>query len=405
MNACFVVSPRLPGAVRIAWLVPACILLILTCGCRPASTSPPPSAAASPVVTVAHPLARRLADWDEFTGRLAAPESVEIRARVSGYLDRVHFREGAEVQPGDLLFTIDPRPYRAGLDRASAELARARHRAQLTAIEATRAKGLFASRAISADNHDERLQAAAEAAEAVRSAEASLASAQLELEFTEIRSPVRGRVSNARVTVGNLVQGGTVASAVLTTVVSLDPVWCYLEIDERSALRYRRMDPARGTSEAPAPAVPVEMGLLGETGFPRSGRLDFVDNQLNSANGTLRVRAVFPNPDHLATPGAFARVRVPGSGEYDAVLVRDVAIGSDQGRPFVWVVGADDTAAFRPITTGPLVDGLRAVRTGLEPGDRVVINGLQSLRPGVRVSPQLTGMNATNAPAAPSGRP
>jgi RND family efflux transporter MFP subunit len=390
------------------WSFLALALAALVAGCHDPASSRGPTPTNEVHVTVARPVARPMSEWDEFTGRLAAPETVEIRARVSGYLEKVHFREGSEVNRGDLLFTVDPRPYRAQLERAEAELERANHRAALARSEAERAKSLFQTRAISADDFDQRTQSAAETAAAVRSAAATTAAARLDVEFTEVRAPIRGRISHARVTAGNLVTAGTSGATLLTTLVSVDPMYCYLEVDERSALRYRQLQ-RKGTRESEeAGRLPAQVELANETGFPRHGFLDFIDNQLNPTSGTIRVRAVIPNPDHTAAPGFFARVRIPAGVDYQGQLVRDVAIGNDQGRPFVWVVDPVGITTPRLLTLGPLIDGLRAVRSGLTSEDQVVVNGLSQVRPGLKVHAELVDMqpatgstNATPAAARP----
>ncbi|MCC7374936.1 MAG: efflux RND transporter periplasmic adaptor subunit [Verrucomicrobiales bacterium] len=372
--------------------------LALTTGCHESASSRGPAVTNLVHVTVARPIPRSMSEWDEFTGRLAAPETVEIRARVSGYVEKVHFREGSEVDRGDLLFTVDPRPYRAQLERAEAELERAKYRAELAKSEAERAKSLFQTRAISADDFDQRTQSAAETAAAVRSAEAAAVAARLDVEFTEVRAPIRGRIGQARVTAGNLVTAGTTGATLLATLVSVDPMYCYLEVDERSALRYRQLQ-RKGTRDSEeAGRLPAEVELADETGFPRHGFLDFIDNQLNPTTGTIRVRAVIPNPDRAAAPGFFARVRIPAGVDYQGQLVRDVAIGNDQGRPFVWVVDSAGTALPRPLALGPLVDGLRAVRSGLTAEDQVVINGLSQLRPGLKVHLELVDMLPSAGP-------
>jgi RND family efflux transporter MFP subunit len=369
---------------------------LFAAGCRPAASSKqaPPAA---PTVSVAHPIARQINEWDEFTGRLASPETVEVRARVSGYIDKVHFKEGSQVNQGDLLVTIDQRPYKAIVERLEAELGGAQARAELARGEARRAEGLAATKAISTDTYEQRRQTSVQAEEAVHSAEAALKAAKLDLEFTEVRSPITGRISNARVTAGNLIVGGSSANAtLLTTIVSLDPLYCYFDADEASVLRYRQMHREGKRTAAMFGRVPAEMELSNEEGYPHKGYIDFVDNQLNPATGTIRSRAVFPNPDKLMAPGFFARIRIPGSGEYSAVLVRDTAISSDQGRLFTLVVDAQNKTIYRPIKTGPIVDGLRVVREGLSASDRIIISGLMSARPGVTVQPQLVPM--TNSP-------
>jgi RND family efflux transporter MFP subunit len=363
-----------------------------------ASCKPPGSVAAAapptPVsVTVATPVQKHLIEWDEFVGRLASPKTVELRARVSGYLDSVHFKEGSEVKEGDLLFTIDPRPYRAIADRAKAEFERATTHAELAASEAERAQGLVASKAISAEDFEQKVKTKSEALSSVRGAEAALAAANLDLEFTEVRAPIGGRISDARVREGNLVIGGNTDKATpLTTIVILDPIYCYMDVDERSSLKYRKLYREGKRDSALFGEVRAEMGLANEDGFPHVGVVDFVDNEISPETGTIRSRAVFPNKDRLMSPGYFARVRVPGSGEYDGLLVRDSAIGSDQGRPYVYVVDADNVAHYRSVVTGPLEDGLRVVKEGLKPGEPIVVNGFMAVKNGAKVTPEKEAM-------------
>jgi len=366
------------------------VSLLAGCGENSSRTAPP----ITPTVSVAQPIARKVHEWDEFTGRLASPETVEVRARVSGYIDKIHFKEGGEVRQGELLVTIDQRPYQATVDRLKAELGAARARAELARGEAKRAEGLAATKAISTDTYEQRRQTAVQADESVLSAEAALKAAQLDLEFAEVRAPITGRISNARVTAGNLVVGGSAANAtLLTTLVSQDPLHCYFEADETSVLRYRQLHREGKRVSAMFATVAAEMELGNEQGFPHKGQIDFVDNEVNPATGTIRARAVFANPDKLMSPGFFARIRIPGAGEYDAVLVRDGAISSDQGRLFVLSVDANNKTVYRPVKTGPIIDGLRVVREGLGPDDRVIVSGLMSARPGVPVQPQIVPMS------------
>lgn len=374
-------------------------VLLVACN-KPAATAPAPT---PPTVSVASPIPRVVDEWDEFTGRLVSPETVEIRARVSGYIDKVHFKEGSDVKQGDLLFTIDQRPYQAVADRLKAEVGAAKARAELAAGEAKRAEGLAASKAISTDTFETRLKTATEANEAVRSAEAALKVASLDLEFTEVRAPISGRISNARVTAGNLVTGGNSAgTTLLTTIVSLDPIHSYVQVDEASALRYRQLYREGRRTSALFEQIPAEMALGNESGYPHKGVIDFVDNQLDPATGTIRVRAVFPNADKLMSPGFFARVRIPGNGQYPAVLIRDSAIGSDQGRSYVLTLDEKNVATYRPVKTGPLLDGLRVVREGLSANDRVIVSGLMVARPGQPVNPQIAPMSTNAPPAAAS---
>jgi RND family efflux transporter MFP subunit len=351
-------SGRFPLLAAIMAVLPACSK----------STSGTPAAPPPAKVTVATPLVKKVVEWDEFTGRLESPQMVSLRARVGGYLEKIHFKEGTEIKAGDLLVTIDPRPYQAAVEGAKAELDRSRAHATLAKNEASRAETLIKSRAIATEEYDSRLNAAAEADAAVRVAEATLKKAELNLEFTSVRAPIDGRISYAQVTEGNLVTGGEKDSTLLTTIVALDPLYCYFEVNEQSALKYREMHKLGQRVSPLFHAVPAEIGLANQQGFPRKGVVDFVDNVLRPDTGTIRARGTFANPDKLMAPGFFARIRIPGSGEYDALLIRDEAIGSDQGRSFVFVVGEDRKAVYRPIETGPIEDGLRIVRSGLKAG-------------------------------------
>jgi RND family efflux transporter MFP subunit len=351
-------------------------------GARNAPPPPPP-----PQVTVAAAIGRHVTDWDEFTGHLEAVDVVEVRPRVSGYVERVAFTEGAEVRKGDVLFVIDPRPYAAEVARAEAELARSRTRLELARSEMQRAERLLAVQAISREEFEARASSSRELEAEVRAAEAALETARLNLEWTTVRAPISGRVGRAQVTPGNLVQAGSPNSPPLTTVVSLDPIYVYFDGDEQTYLEDVGFAPPSGHGGRPAASRPVYMGLANEVGFPHRGAIDFVDNRLDPVAGTIRARAVFRNPDHRLTPGLFARVRLAGSRTYAATLVRDAAVGTDQDRKFVYVLQRDGTVAYRRVTLGPLVDGLRVVRSGLKPGERVVINGIQRIRPGVKVTP------------------
>jgi RND family efflux transporter MFP subunit len=382
--------------MRLTLLLPG--LVALACAaCRPAAptAAPPPPV---PTVTVAKGIARTVTEYDDFVGRLESPQTVEIRARVSGYLDTVHFREGSEVKQGDLLFTIDPRPYQATVDRFQADLDRAKIRADLARSEAARAEKLLASRAIASEEVETRVKALTEAEAAIRSAEASLNTSKLDLEFTAVHAPISGRIGQALVTPGNLVGGGTSAATVLTTLVSLDPIYCYVEVDERSSLKYRTLAREGKRTSALFHEIPARMGLTNEAGFPHEGKIDFVDNVIKPDTGTIRARGVFPNSDRLMAPGFFARLRIPGSGTYEAVLIRDSALGSDQGRPYVLVVGPDNKVQYRAVTTGPLEDGLRIIREGLKPDERIVITGLLAARPGAAVNPVESGMQLQETP-------
>jgi RND family efflux transporter MFP subunit len=358
------------------------VLPWLGCTKPPPSTKPPP-----PTVSIAQPIEREVVEWDEFTGRLESPQSVEIRARVSGYLDGVHFQEGKPVKKGDLLFTIDRRPYRAEFDRAAAEHERALSQADLAKSDAERARRLIETRAISLEDFDNKTKTHASALAAVKSAKAALDAAELDYEFTEIRSPIDGRSGRALITQGNLISGGQggAGSSLLTTVVSQDPLYCYVDLDERTVLKYLKLRQEGTRVSALDAPIPVEVGLGNEEGFPRKGFIDFVDNRVDPDTGTLRCRAVIANPDRTLGPGFFARLRGPGTGKYPALLLPDRALGSDQAQRFVYVVNAEQRVEFRPVKTGPIIDGLRVVKEGLKPGEQVIVEGLMRVRPGIAV--------------------
>jgi multidrug efflux system membrane fusion protein len=360
----------------------------------------PPAAAPLQAVTVAQVPQREIADWDEFTGRLEAVDQVEIRPRVSGYITRVLFEEGKEVRKGEVLFEIDPRPYQAELAGAEAELERARSAAALAASEVERAGKLVTAQAISREEYDSRTSAEAQGGATVRAAEAAVQTARLNLNWTRVRSPISGRVSNALVTPGNLVEGGPASATLLTTVVSLDPMYVYFDSDEQTYLRYASRARSSGANWRET-RLTVYLGLANESGYPHEGRLDFVDNQIDPGTGTIRTRAVFSNRSRALTPGLFARVKLVGTHKMNALLVRDAAIGTDQDRKFVLVVGPGDTLAYRPVVPGRLTEGLRIVSSGLKPGERVVVNGLMRVRPGMKVAPTLTSMvpDSTTPPA------
>jgi RND family efflux transporter MFP subunit len=360
----------------------------------------PPPAPPLQAVTVAEVPQREITEWDEFTGRLEAVDQVEIRPRVSGYIKRIDFAEGKEVKKGEVLFEIDPRPYQAELERAQAELERARSAAALAKSDVQRASRLVQVQAISREEYESRTSAEDQGGATVRAAEAAVETARLNLEWTRVRSPIAGRVSNAMVTPGNLVEAGPPAT-LLTTVVSLDPIYLYFDSDEQTFLRYANRARSSGGTNWRTARLPVYLGLANETGFPHEGRLDFVDNQVDPNTGTIRTRAVFSNKSRALTPGLFARVKLVGDEKTNALLVRDAAIGTDQDRKFVLVLGPGDTLAYRPIVPGKLSDGLRIVTSGLKPGERVVVNGLMRVRPGMKVAPTLAAMVPDSTPPVP----
>ena len=364
-------------------LVGVCVLLA-ACESQQATTPPPPP----PQVTVSQPVARDVVEWDEHSGRLEAVESVEVRARVSGYLQSVHFTDGVSVKKGDLLFVIDPRPYQAELNRAKAALEQAIAQHERTQKDFARARQLVQSRAVSQEEVDSRSAEQRQAAEAVQAARAAVEAVRLNVEFTQVKAPISGRISRHMVSEGNLINGGTGDSTLLTTIVSLDPIYGYFEVDERSYLKYTHLwqnGMRPGSRDA---KTPVFLGLANETGFPHQGQLDFINNRLDPSTGTMTGRAIFPNHDLALVPGLFARIRLPGSSRYQALLLPDEAIGSDQSQRFVLVVNDQNTVEYRKVDPGPMIDGLRVIRSGLKPEDWVIVNGAQRVRPGAKVDPQ-----------------
>jgi RND family efflux transporter MFP subunit len=361
-------------------------------GCKSEAT--PAQQPVAPQVSVASALERDVTEWDEFTGRLEAVESVEVRPRVTGYIESVNFTEGSTVKKGDLLFVIDPRPYRAELSKAEAELARAVARSELAVADEGRSAKLLDIKAVSREEYDSRINAAREAKADVAAARAAVDSAKLNLEFTRITAPIGGRVSKAVVTAGNLVTGGSNAATLLTTVVSLDPMYVTFEGDEQIYLKYNELSRRGERTSSRDVANPVLMGLANETDYPHHGSMVFVDNQVDPRTGTIRARAEFQNKDGYLTPGLFARVKLLGHDSYRAVLVDDRAIGTDQSQKFVYVIDAQNKVTYRPVQVGRLTDGLRIVQKGLQAGETVVVNGLQRVRPGVIVAPERVAMDA-----------
>jgi len=340
-------------------------------------------------VRVVQPVAREITEWDEFTARLDAVDSVEVRPRVSGYLQSIHFQDGALVHKGDLLFLIDPRPYEAALRHAEADLELAKSRLALARKNFVRAADLLASHAISQEESDIRESNVRQAEASVDEAQATVDAARLDVEFTHVSAPVGGRVGRKLVTEGNLINGGVgTQGTLLTTIVSLDPIYAYFEADEGSLLKYDRLARLGQRRSSRDFKNPVHVALANEDGFPHEGVMDFVDNQLDRGTGTIIGRAVLPNPDLSLIPGLFARLRLPGRGDYRAILLPDEAISSDQSQKFVYVVDGEGKAEYRMVTIGPLVDGLRVVREGLTPDEWVVVAGLQRIRPGIKVDAQ-----------------
>ena len=361
----------------------AAVLVVSACGKAPESAQQMPAAK----VSVADVIEQPINEWDELTGRLEAPESVDIRPRVSGFVDRVAFNEGSLVKKGDLLFQIDPRPFQAEVKRLEAQLQQARASFARTQSEARRGERLRQSNAISAELADARASAAAEAKAAVEGIQAELDNARLNLSFTRVTAPIDGRVSRAEITEGNLVNAG---QSHLTTLVSTDKVYAYFDADERVFLKYVEL--ARQAGGQTRDASPVYLGLSSEEGHPHLGQLDFLDNQVNPQTGTIRGRAVFDNRDGRFTPGLYARLKLVGSGQYAAALIKDEAVGTDLGKKYVLVLDKDNAVQYRAIELGPKLAGLRIVRSGLAEGEKIVVNGLQRAFPGSIVDPQSVPM-------------
>jgi RND family efflux transporter MFP subunit len=373
-----------------AIIVPVLVAAVLAvAGCARNEAAPANAAAQAPHVTVAQVVKRPVTDFDEFTGKFVAVERVELRPRVSGYISRVSLDAGHEVKKGDVLFTIDRRPYEAAFKGAQAELARARTQLALSKSERERAVKLLDQHAISREEFDSRVSGN-EAAEAnVQAAQAALDQAALNLSWTEVRSPIDGLVSREEVTAGNLVTAGQTK---LTTVVSVDKIYVEFEGDEQVYLKYVEQQRAGELAHSGDGTTPVWVGLANETDTPHEGKMVFIDNALDPETGTIRARALLDNKDRLFTPGLFARVKLIGSAKYDALLVNDSAIGTDQNVRYVFALDKENKVQYRPVKLGPLTNGLRVVREGLSEGDYVVVNGLQRVRPGVQVAPERVAM-------------
>ncbi|MGZ8214475.1 MAG: efflux RND transporter periplasmic adaptor subunit [Methylosarcina sp.] len=379
------IFPKLPG--HRTWVAGlATIALAVASGCKNnADSADQPPQGPPPAVKIAQPASRNVTEWDEYTGRIEAVESVEIRARVSGYLDKVNFKAGEKVKKGDLLFVIDPRPFKAQLDYAIAELERVKSRKELAVNDMERAEKLFKVKAISKEEYDARQKGLREASAAVESSSANVVTARLNLEFTQVRAPINGRIGRELITAGNLVKND---DTLLTTIVSTDPVYMYVDADERAVLRYRRQMKLSGRSDAGVQGTPVELALTDEEDFPHRGVLDYIAPREDTATGTVTLRGVFPNPDELLSPGFFARMRVSASESYPALLVPDRAIGTDQAQRFVWVTNQTDQVEYRPVELGAHIGQSRVIKKGVSAGEWVVIEGLQKLKPGIKVTPE-----------------
>lgn len=376
------------------------VVALLLAGCarneaaESAAAAAASAAAAPPQVSVAQVVSRPVTEFDEFTGRFEAVERVEVRPRVSGYISSVNFIEGREVKKGDVLFIIDPRPYDADFKRAKAQLAQAQTQLKLAKSERDRATKLLDLHAISQEDFDTRVAGNDQAGANVEAAEAAVDSAQLNLTYTRITAPIAGKISRAQVTEGNLVTAGQTQ---LTTLVSLDPIYVAFDGDEQVFLKYAKLAREGSRAGSQEASDPVLVGLANESDYPHKGNIVFIDNELNPATGTIRSRARLDNRDRLFTPGLFARVKLLGRDKYNALLINDSSVGTDQSVKYVFVVGTDNKVQYRPVKLGPVIDGLRVVREGLTAGETIVVNGLQRVRPGSSITPERVAMGERRA--------
>lgn len=391
-------------AVMLLGLV-ALALSVAGCDRPQADTAKGKGPAAAPpaaVVTVAKPRVEEIVEWDEYTARFEAMEQVDIRARVSGYLVEVAFKDGQVVKSGDLLYVIDQRPFERAVEQARAELAQAKTKAENAMLDVERGKPLVERRVMSEKVYDDRASLFREAQAAVKVAEAKVATAELELSFTRISSPISGRISRTSVTAGNWVAaGGAANSTLLTSIVSQDPIHVYFDVSENNHLKYLRLNALGQKAGASSAGAPIEVAMPDERNFAYSGVLDFIDNRLDQGTATIRARARVDNKSQIFSPGMFARVRIAGSAKYAAIMLPDEAVGTDQASKFVLVVGEDNTVARRPVALGPLHAGLRIVRTGLKADEWVVVKGVQRARPGQKVNPTRIEIQSTAAATAP----
>ena len=368
-------------------------MLLASCDNSAAQNAAPQA----PAVSAADVVVKSISQWDSFNGRIEAVESVQLRPRVSGYIEKVNYTDGQEVKKGEVLFTIDDRTYRAALEQAQATLARAKTQASLARSEASRTDKLINSNVVSREEWEQRRSAATQAQADIQAAQAAVDAAQLNLDFTKVTAPIDGRASRALITSGNLVTAGDSAS-VLTTVVSQKTVYVYFDVDESTYLHYQHLARSGQGAASNHLALPVEIGLVGEDGYPHQGKVDFLDNQLTPSTGTIRMRALLDNTQRQFIPGLFARVRLPGSAEFQATLIDDKAVLTDQDRKYVYIVDKDGKAQRRDIKPGRLAAGLRIVQQGLNPGDKVIVEGLQKVfMPGMPVNAKTVAMTTRTA--------
>src|SRR5712671_788587 len=369
-------------ALRATALVALVLALLPSCKRVVATQAPPPSK-----VTVSQPLQREVIRWDQYSGSLSSPQTVTVNARVSGLIEEAPFREGAIVHAGDLLFKIDPRPFQADLDNKKAAVAQAAALAAKTRADYVRSTQLIRAQVIAQADYDSTKASYGEADASLKAAEAALETSQLNLQWTEVRAPITGRVSRMNVTVGNLVNGGSGQATTLTTIVSIDPLYCYLNVPESTALRYQEIALQQEKSDVAGAKVGCFLQLENETNFPHQGVIDFVDNQVDVNTGTVQIRCVLANPTTILTPGLFTVTRIPASGRYQALLIPDAAVNTDQDEHYLLIVGANDVVQQRPVKLGALFGTLRSITAGLKPGELVVVNGMLSAMPGAKVEP------------------
>jgi multidrug efflux system membrane fusion protein len=378
-------NQKLISTAGLSLLTVGASILVLLTGCGHSEAPPPP---AKPAVTVATVEQKDIVEWDEFTGRTEAVESVEVRPRVSGFLREIRFQSGQLVKKGDVLFVIDPRWHQADFDRLQAEAERARVQLENAKREADRTEKLLANRAISAEESDARVARYQEAKAALLGAEAARDYAKLDLDFTQVRAPIDGRVSRAMFTDGNYVTGGSGEGTLLTTIVSVDPVYVYADVDEDTLLKFNALVASRKIETNADGHTPVQLQLADEQNFPHAGYIESFDNHLDANTGSILLRAVFPNPDGRIVPGLFARIRLPASEKHPAFLVTERAIATDQAQKYVLTLTPSNTVAYQAVELGPEFEGKRVIRSGLHAGDKIVVNGLQRVRPGMPVAPE-----------------
>ncbi len=383
---------------RIACVIAICgATWIAGCGQPPPPPPPPP-----PAVTVVHPIQKEVIQWDEYTGTLQSPDAVNVAARVSGFVEKADFKEGALVKKGDVLYVIDPRPFQADLDSKVAATAQAQSQAGQAKLHLDRYAKVRGTQAISADDYDAAKAAYDQAHASVEADKAAEETSRLNLEWTQVLAPISGRISRKIVTAGNLVNGGAGQATLLTTIVSIDPIYCYVDIPGRAYLRYHALSEKENLRNG---NIPCFFELEGETGFPHDGVIDFMDNQIDPSTGTMQIRGVFPNPTGVLAPGLFARMRIPGSGRYKAILVPDAAIGTDQAERFVLVIGPDHTAGRQRVELGALFGKLRSITSGLKGGEWIIVNGMTQAFPGRKVEPQEDTISAAELDSTGFGSP